>query len=148
MSRGSSARIIVGANTRGYGKVFVDVLAEAKGSTGAGIADAVVAALHNLSESLVWPSDEDVEDAFVERRMYDQLTQERVRMLLGALDDRLQRDLYKGEQASFEYDKLQIEHIMPPSWEKHWPVGIEDPAERELAEQRRRSSLGRIGTSR
>jgi len=83
--------------------------------------------------------------SFVERRMYDQLTQERVRLLLAAVDALLQRDKLKGEQASFDYDKLQIEHIMPQSWAKHWPVDVDDAAERELAEQQRAQSVDRIG---
>jgi Protein of unknown function (DUF1524) len=77
--------------------------------------------------------------------MYDQLTQERVRILLAAIDARLQSDKLKGEQASFDYDKLQIEHIMPQSWQAHWPIDLVDAAERELAEQRRRSFIGCIG---
>ena len=41
-------------------------------------------------------------------------------MLLGAIDALLQRDKLKGEQASFDYDRLQIEHILPPRYEKDW----------------------------
>jgi hypothetical protein len=77
--------------------------------------------------------------------MYAQLSQERVRLVLGALDAQLQRDRVKGEQASFEYDRLQIEHLMPQSWGTHWPVDEADPAPRELAEQKRRGTVDRIG---
>jgi hypothetical protein len=138
-------RIITGANTRGYGKVFLDVLAAAKGADAGGIADSVVAALSAQPESHAWPTDEQVADAFAQRRLYAQLSQERVRMLLGAMDALLQSDKLKGEQASFDYDKLQIEHIMPQSWAKHWPIDLADPAEKELGEQLRRMAVDRIG---
>jgi hypothetical protein len=138
-------RMITGAQTRGYAKVFVDVLAAAKeapdGTTGA----AVVQALLKLEDTMTWPSDQDVSDAFLGRRFYGQLAQERVRMLLGAIDEQLQGDQLKGEQASFDYTKLQIEHIMPQSWQQHWSLEVDELAARELAEQRRRAAVDRIG---
>jgi hypothetical protein len=77
--------------------------------------------------------------------MYAQLSQERIRLVLGALDVQLQQDRVKGEQASFDYDRLQIEHLMPRSWDTHWPVSETDLAQRELAEQKRRGTVDRIG---
>jgi len=138
-------RIITGANTRGYAKVFIDVLTAAKAAAPEDIASAVVNTLATLPESHAWPTDQEVEDAFVDRRIYVELSQERVRMILGALDRLLQRDKLKGEQASFDYDKLQIEHVMPQSWMTHWPVVDVDEAATELAQQRRRATVDRIG---
>lgn len=138
-------RVIAGTQTRGYGKVFIDVLAAAKKVDASDAASAVIEALGALSDSMAWPSDDRVEDALVERRLYNELTQERVRMILGAIDDQLQREKPWGEYPSFDYDKLQIEHIMPQAWTTNWPVAEVDPAEKELAEQRRRAAIGRIG---
>jgi hypothetical protein len=138
-------RVITGAQTRGYGKVFIDVLADARSSPSDAIADAVVGSLSRLDATHAWPSDSEIEDAFVGVRMYDKLSQERVRMLLGALDGQLQGELYKGEQASFDYDKLQIEHVMPQKWTTHWGLDIEDAAAHELASQRRQAWIDRIG---
>jgi hypothetical protein len=138
-------RVITGAQTRGYAKVFIDVLAAAKAAQLGGIAAAVIEALANLRENFRWPTDDEVAAAFVQRPVYDQLSQERVRMLLGAIDALLQRDKLKGEQASFDYDRLQIEHILPQAWSTHWRITADDPAAQELAEQRRRANLGRIG---
>jgi hypothetical protein len=131
--------------TRGYGKVFVDVLAAAKPAVAGEMGERVVAALLSLTDTMAWPTDQQVEDALLERRIYGQLTQERVRMLLGAIDAQLQRDRLKGEKAAFDYDRLQIEHIMPRSWMQHWPIEAEDVATLELAEQRRRSAVDHIG---
>jgi hypothetical protein len=138
-------RIITGVNTRGYGKVFIDVLATAKAAPTDEIANAVVTTLSGLGESHAWPTDQQVEDAFLQRKLYAELTQERNRLILAALDRRLQQERLKGEQASFDYDKLQIEHVMPKSWSAHWPVTAEDSASKELMEQRRRGYVDRIG---
>jgi hypothetical protein len=138
-------RVITGVQTRGYGKVFIDVLADARSAAPGTVADAVVTSLGSLDSTHSWPSDSEVRDAFVEVRVYDKLSQERVRMLLGALDGQLQSELYKGEQAAFEYDKLQIEHLMPRKWTAHWPLEIDDVAARELASQRRNAWVDRIG---
>jgi hypothetical protein len=138
-------RVITGAQTRGYGKVFIDVLGAAKGSDPLDIADSVANALISMSDTMIWPTDQQVEEAFVERRIYNQLSQERIRMLLGSLDSQLQRDQLKGEQAAFDYERLQIEHIMPRAWPQHWRIEIDDVAARELAEQRRGTAIDRIG---
>jgi hypothetical protein len=138
-------RIITAAQTRGYGKVFIDVLGAAKQAPPNHAATAVIEALAALKDQMAWPDDETVEDALVARRLYNELSQGRVRMLLGAIDDQLQRERPWGEHPAFDYDKLQIEHVMPQSWTTHWPVDADEPAEKELAEQRRRAALGKIG---
>ena len=138
-------RVITNAQTRGYSKVFLDVLAAAKKAPPDTIGSAVVDALAQLTDVFAWPTDDEVADAFVDRPVYRQLAQERIRMLLGAMDALLQSDRLKGEQASFDYDKLQIEHILPQSWDTHWSVDLADPAALELAEQRRSARVDRIG---
>jgi uncharacterized protein with ParB-like and HNH nuclease domain len=141
-------RLITGANTRGYGKAFLDVLKSAKSAaatSGASIAAAVVGALDNVPGSLAWPDDAAVEDAFVNRKMYDVLTQERIRMLLGAIDERSRYGNPKTEPARFDYDVLQIEHVMPRSWRGEWSIGSTGTAERALAAQQRDQIVHRIG---
>ncbi|RGA02443.1 DUF262 domain-containing protein [Microbispora triticiradicis] len=123
-------RMIIGANTRTYGKAFLEVLRAAKRAASVpdeSIAHAIVTALHAAPAGLGWPDDGEVEDTFVNRQFYGVLTQERIRMLLGAIDERIQRDNPKTEPAVFDYDRLQIEHVMPQSWQSHWPLPDGDP---------------------
>ena len=133
-------RLLVGANTRGYGKFFVDVLksaAQAASAPGESIIDAVTRILRRNPDRLSWPDQMDLISAFVTRKAYGSITQERIRLILGALDEHLQRVNPKTEPAKFQYGKLQIEHVMPQSWRSHWalPVGSEiDP----MAETERR----------
>lgn len=54
----------------------------------------------------------------------------------------------KTEPAVFDYSRLQIEHLMPQRWEKHWPLPAyvnEDPARQELATAERSAAVDRIG---
>ncbi|MEU1684102.1 DUF262 domain-containing HNH endonuclease family protein [Micromonospora sp. NPDC005707] len=141
-------RIIIGANTRGYGKVFVEVLNAAKrvvDDPGQSIALTVVEALSREAGTLRWPSDGELAEAFVNRKMYDTLTQERIRLLLGAIDARLHQSNPKSEFAQFDYDVLQIEHVMPRSWREYWPLPKGDESAQMLRAQQRDQALHRIG---
>lgn len=141
-------RVIVGANTRGYGKRFVDVLKAAKRALAGddSIPDAVEAALLDAGDSnLTWPTDDEVLTAFVDRPFYDNLTQERIRMILGAIDHQMHLDHPKGEHPVFNYDSLQIEHLLPQKWRAHWPIECDDDAERALLEMERDRVRNRLG---
>ncbi|MFH5822298.1 DUF262 domain-containing protein [Georgenia sp. AZ-5] len=139
-------RMMISAQTRGYGRAFLDILQKAKAAPAgqridAVITDALLAAPHGLE----WPTDEEITDEFLARSFYGRISQERIRMLLGPIDAHLQEQAVKSEQASFDYDSLTIEHVMPRQWEKHWPVTADDPAARLAAEQDRERHINRIG---
>lgn len=141
-------RMLVGANTRGYGKAFVEVLNVGRKSeqlAGVSIAEAITDALLSRPNGLSWPSDSEVETAFVQEKYYGSFTQERIRLILGAIDAQLRRENSKTEPATFDYDGLQIEHVMPQSWREHWPLDNLDEAERVLASQARDHSVHRLG---
>lgn len=140
-------RMITGANTRGYNAFFVDVLKAAQMAFKAGenVAEAVIAALESYAAGLAWPTDDDVKAAFLNNRFYNSFTQERIRLILAAIDQQLQTENPRTEPAAFDYDRLQIEHILPQSWQTHWPIVESDPAQHELAAQQRNSALQRIG---
>jgi Protein of unknown function (DUF1524) len=141
-------RLLVGANTRGYGKVFVDVLRSAvaaASASGVSIADAVVQALHGNPDRLSWPTDLDVKLAVMNRKAYNNMTQERIRLILGAIDEYMQRSNPKTEPAAFQYNALQIEHVMPQSWREHWPILAESEANRIVEAQQRDELIHRFG---
>lgn len=144
-------RMILGANTRGYNAAFLGVLKSAQAAARepeANIADAIVAALVAGPNSLAWPSDEEITSAFTRDRFYGRFTQERIRLILGAIDVQMRVNNPKTEPAVFDYAQLQIEHLMPKRWEQHWPLPVtvnEDPAQRELAAAERAAAVDRIG---
>jgi hypothetical protein len=122
-------RMITGANTRGYGAAFMSVLKtalRAEGTPGGDIADAVVAGLAGSPNSLVWPTDDVIHNAFANSTFYGPFAQGRIRLLLGSIDARMLADNPKAEPATYSYDEMQIEHVMPQGWGDHWPLeGLE-----------------------
>lgn len=118
----SIRRMLMGWQTRGYGPHFVRVLRDAKDAAQGGhdIANAVIASL--TSGTLHWPTDEHLTTAFVEQRYYGWIGQPRLRMVFGAIDSRMRQDNPMAEPGTFDYDSLQIEHVMPQSWQEHWPL--------------------------
>lgn len=139
-------RLIVGGQTRGYGRAFLEVLQQGKdGVTGDEIQTRITSALLGSPYNLEWPTDEEIRTEFSTRTFYNRISQQRIRMILGPIDALYQRERVKGEQANFDYDKLEIEHIMPQRWQAHWSVAAADPQALQIAEQERERRINRIG---
>jgi len=142
-------RVIVRWQTRGYAQVFVRVLKAAKaleGSGGAAIADAVVSAL--VEGSLSFPTSEDVRNAFVNYGFYGSIGQARLRLILSAIDVQMRNKNPKVPTGSFDYNSLQIEHIMPHRWDTHWLLSeavSADDSTLAAATERRNRYVNRIG---
>jgi len=49
------------------------------------------------------------------------MRQESIRLILGPIDAQMQQQARKSETATFNYDELTIEHVMPREWKDHWP---------------------------
>ncbi len=113
-------RIVCRMTTKNYNVVFLSLLGEvAKDPARAG--DVTVEFLARLEgESQVWPSDEQVRDALLSLPIYKVVSRGRLRMILEALEDSL-RSPGKSEEAHVPR-VLTIEHVLPQSWEPHWPL--------------------------
>jgi hypothetical protein len=133
-------RMVCQLNTRGYNRLFLDML-KTLGQDG----DATVSAvrqflLSSAADSNRWPPDAEFKQAWLDYPLYRNLAQRRVRLLLEALERKLRTG--KSEKMQLE-EKLTIEHLLPQDWRKHWP--LPDEAESELAEQERDRSLHTVG---
>ena len=133
------------AQTRAYSQVFVEVLRAAQRSDHPG--QAVIEALASSPHRYSWPNEIDLEDAFASGRYYGPggVNQDRLRLLLGAVDADLQRRSLKAEPLKVDYDQLQIEHVIPQGWRTHWPLEGLGQAELLVAEQDRDRHLHCIG---
>jgi hypothetical protein len=140
-------RILIGANTRGYGKKFIDVLkaAQAAAQNKESITQAVEQSLLAPGDNLYWISDREIEDAFLTRPFYTAMSQERLRMVLGALDAQMHAEDVMGEAPQFDYDRLHIEHVLPQAWQEHWPIFATDDAQRAAKTETRERAKHRIG---
>ena len=138
-------RMLAKEQTRAYGQVFVDVLKAMSGA--ADPAGAVLEALRNAPHGYAWTSDEDLRLAFATSRYYGPggINQERLRLVLGAIDQRLQLLAHKSESITVSYGDLTVEHVIPQKWKTYWPVTGLDPGVRQAAEDRRERSVNRIG---
>lgn len=139
-------RMAIKAQTRAYGQAFAEVLRAAQGEGHPGLA--IVEALRDGPYGYPWPTDAQLVEQFRSSAYYGYggIAQYRLRLLLSEVDALLQSEEYnKGEPVTIEYDTLQIEHVLPISWQQHWKVKESDPAQRILREQKRSGHVHRIG---
>jgi len=119
-------RVIVGGDAKGYGEVAVHVLRSL-----AGAADPVAAVRAQLAtyrgKSAGWPSDADIARHVLDRSLADtQAT--RIKLILSIVDSRLRTSM--SEKVEYDINDLTVEHLMPQSWNQHWPLGATTAGER------------------
>ena len=141
-------RMAIKAQTRAYGQAFAEVLRAAqKAKAHPGLA--IVEALRQGPYRYPWPTDEQLVEQFRSSAYYGYggIAQYRLRLLLGEVDARLQRDDYhKGEPLkTIKYDTLQVEHVLPRSWQEHWGVEASDQGKKIVLEKERSDHVHRIG---
>ena len=141
-------RLLIGAQTRGYGRAFAQVLGklqDAQRTEPGQLAEKLESELRKKPNGAHWPSDNEVVAACTTRRFYGVDSQQRLRLILGAIDAYLRRNNPKTEQATFDYEDLTVEHIMPQTWRPNWPVSAATEAEAELASRSRDAAVDRLG---
>ena len=119
-------RMVRGMNTRSYGQVFMGLLIRLHESGSEQTGDVTVEYLKSRADwSNLWPNDRQLEDAFVERPLYQRLTQGRMRIVLEGIEEALRTD--KAEDRNVPRN-LTIEHVMPQAWRTNWelPNDVED----------------------
>ena len=127
-------RMICQLNTRGYNRLFIDLLQTLKG-TATNLPNRVRDFLRaSDAESNRWPSDTEFRSAWRDTPIYGVLVRERVRMVLEALE--MQLRTAKSEKVTLQ-EKLTIEHVLPQSWVQHWPLPEGQDSD-EAAEHRNR----------
>ena len=141
-------RVAIGASTRAYNQVFGDLLEgvrQVETQDSVSIPETIAENLAAVEGGNRWPSDEEVAEAFRTRQFYNSVAQYLIRLLLAAVDARLQEENPLTEEATVDYHGLTVEHLLPQSWKEHWPIEAESEAEQILAGQNRDSYLHRIG---
>jgi hypothetical protein len=90
-----------------------------------------------------WPDDDEVREQLLTRPLYGYIAQPRIAMVLGAVE----ASLYTTKVEALKVPRgLSIEHVLPQSWEAHWPLPetLTDE-EREAALAARNSHLHLLG---
>jgi uncharacterized protein with ParB-like and HNH nuclease domain len=100
--------------------------------------------LDQTADTARWPNDEEFRTSWLGLRFYKSLKRSKVRMILEAIESAL----YTGKTEKQQFDHgLTIEHLMPISWEKHWPIILESGTsyDAEKMGDRRNELVHRIG---
>lgn len=112
-------RMVCGEQTRGYGKVAVDLVAALEGQSNDG--DRLIAMMNVLEES-GWPDDARFGHHWRKSRFYGWFRKARVLTILQAIEMHYQENVPKSERLSVDVEGLTIEHIMPQAWQARWPL--------------------------
>ena len=81
--------------------------------------------IDQTADSRAWPTDDQLIQDLPGSRLYGNVRQNRLCMVLGAVEQK--RRSARSEDVSLPAN-LQIEHVMPQKWRTHWADGIVDDA--------------------
>jgi hypothetical protein len=112
-------RMVCGEQTRAYGKVAVDLVSALGGQKDD---PSRLQAFVGVLAEAGYPDDERFSHSWTKTRFYKWFRQGRVLALLQAIELHLQAKATKSEKISVDLDGLTIEHVMPQTWQNHWPL--------------------------
>ena len=113
-------RTICRMTTKDYNRLFLELISRLDRKIH--LADRIVIDYlgEQTAESRLWPTDEQLRNAFLDLPLYRLLTRARLRMVLEALEEALRTG--KAEERHVVREALTIEHILPQKWREHWPL--------------------------
>ena len=128
-------RMLCRMTTKDYNRIFLELVSQLSTSDPSAASAVVTEYLSSqTADSRVWPTDMHIREALRTLPLYQLLTRGRLRMVLESLEGALRTS--KAETLQPGTSDLTIEHVMPQSWEQHWPLS--DPDDPEAADARRR----------
>ncbi|MFE5339962.1 DUF262 domain-containing protein [Isoptericola sp. NPDC056578] len=115
--------------TSSLGRAVADLLRATQGVPADELIQRVEATLRSFRvSSTYWPGDAEIRQSLTEERVYRRFSRSRLRMLLEAAEGGLRAE-YDAQQVV--RGTYPIEHVLPQSWEKKWPVdGLEAEIDR------------------
>jgi len=93
------------------------------------------------ADARLWPSDADLSEHLPRTRLYGNVRQGRLRVVLEAVEHKLRTE--KNEDVSLPIG-LEIEHVMPQGWRTHWDPDPKLSPEASAARDRRVNVLGNL----
>lgn len=141
-------RAVCRLTTKDYNRLFLQVLEAAKASepdrAGEAVEDAL---LGQTADSRRWPTDAEFVASLVQPNLYHLLVRARLKAVLVGIENHLRTDKTEpGPLLKSSDSKLSIEHLLPQSWEKNWPLASA-PADEgyDGLLQRRRDVVHQVG---
>ena len=132
-------RVLCGHRAQGYQNFLSSLLREMKEKPLTESSTVISAMLKSATATgSKWPKDADVHWAILNRPVYAQSSQVRLRIVLEAVEDSLREKEGKTEDACPKH--LQIEHILPVGWTlQDWP--LPGPIERRAEVEAERNTM-------
>lgn len=125
-------RDICGLTTKNYNRLFIGIIERLRHAEGSKL-DALIEYLSSRQSDIDrWPDDVEWQRAWLGRGQYKGPRQPRLRYILESIELAMRSAL--NEDITIR-SALTIEHIMPQTWENHWPIkGFDhmDDVERDL----------------
>lgn len=115
-------RMLCGWTTKNYNRLAAALVADIKKD----LAHADDVLTNRLAAETApanrWPRDNDLRQSVLNKDLYGQRRQDRLVMVLWRIEEHLQAADNKVEQGLPAPNKLTLEHLIPQSWEAHWPL--------------------------
>lgn len=114
-------RMVCRGTTKDYNRLTLELVGELQ-KQGLDHADSIVANFFKgqTADSRTWPDDQELGHYLANLPLYRLLTRGRLRLILEGIEEKL-RTSAMAEQEDCPKN-LTIEHVMPQSWEAHWPL--------------------------
>ena len=135
-------RMVCRSTTKDYNRLALDLIREFN-RCGPEDADRIMVRFlsDQTADSRMWPTNNDLENALCTLPLYRLLTKGRLRLILEGVEEQYRKTSLAEET---EVPKnLTIEHVLPQSWEAHWPLPTK--LDEEEARQERNRLLHTIG---
>jgi hypothetical protein len=138
-------RMLLRGTAQGYNRLFTELVRDVK--------QAPSSAPETIEQYLVgaegtsrrWPRDADLLPVLTESRAYGSGAIARHR-LLDVLWEVETRRMRTAKHENLDRPSgLQIEHVMPQSWKKSWPLPTDDDGPAEILEARRKIAINKLG---
>ena len=113
-------RVICGYSARSYGELFVGLIDKLAGDSTANADRVLVSHLsEQTAQANLWPGDGELRERFVTAPLYQYLTRGRLNMVLKGIEAALRTNKAETDEVP---GNLHIEHVMPQTWQPHWPL--------------------------
>jgi hypothetical protein len=117
-------RTLLRLTMKDLNRFVVALMRHLDGLAADGIGDGTVAfLLEQTADSREWPTDERLIEDIPAIRLYGNIRQSRLRIVLGAIEQKRRSE--RNENLALP-SNLQIEHVMPQTWRTHWSDGVAD----------------------
>ena len=124
-------RMIWGGTTKNYNRQAAGLIAEMKKDLEAADEVMISSLVADEAPANRWPTDAEVRDVVQKKSLYGSRRQDRLVMVLWEIEERWRAQDAKAEKGLAKPKKLTLEHVIPRSWERSWPLdeSVDDPLE-------------------